>query len=121
MFRQTIILAVFSSIILISDAGMPGGFSQVPRSELESLLAKLQNSNFQTALGSEGSDIKVLNIDSAYQQVVAGKNYNIHATVSENGKPKSCCFSAFESLSQKDGKTKFDVTCAQCDPQCKCN
>lgn len=123
MFRQAIVLAVLLSSILITEAGEPlaGGFAKVPPNELGELQTKLQNSNFQTALGVKGSDVKVLKIDSASQQVVAGMNYKIKATILENGRSKTCCFFVEQSLPQKNGKIRFNVTCAQCGPQCECN
>lgn len=122
MFRQAIILAILLSSSLITEAEEPlaGGFAKVPTNELKKLQTKLQNSNYQTALGVKGSGVKVLKIDSASEQVVAGMNYRIKATILENGRSKICCFFVEQGLPQKNGKTRFNVTCAQCGPQCEC-
>lgn len=126
MFRQANIFAVLLFIaissILVSDAASArtGGFSKVSPDNLIVLQTKLQNSNFQSVMGSKSSSMKVQSIDSAEQQVVAGMNYKIKATVSENGTQKKCCFFVEEGLPQKDGKQKFNVTCAQCGDQCDC-
>lgn len=103
-----------------AEESLPGGFAKVPKNELEDLQTKLQNSNFQTVLGVGGPGVKVLKIDSASEQVVAGMNYEIKATISDNGTTKTCCFFVEESLPQKNGKTRFNVTCARCGPHCKC-
>lgn len=127
MIRQATIFAVISftciSSILLADtvSSMAGGFSQVPPGKLKELQTKLQNSNIESALGTQpGFHLKVLKIDSAEQQVVAGMNYNIKATISENGRPKTCCFFVNQGLPQQNGKTSFNIKCAQCGPQCDC-
>lgn len=71
-------------------------------------------------MGSKSSSMKVQSVDYAEQQVVAGMNYKIKATVLENGTQEKCCFFVEEGLPQKNGKQKFNVTCAQCGDQCDC-
>lgn len=122
MFRQASIFAVFLLIcILIIDSasGRMGGYSTVPLEKLNDLKPKLQSSNFQSALKSTGSGIKIQKINSASKQVVAGMNYRIKANVLVNGKSKECCFAVHEGLPQNGGKQRFNVKCAQCGG-CEC-
>lgn len=119
MIRQANIFAILFiciSHILFANAGLPGGYSPVAESQLGSLQAKLQNSNFQTALGTKDSGAKVVKINSAYQQVVAGMNYQINATVLVNKEPQNCCFEIFQSLPP----VSIKVNCAQCGSTCEC-
>lgn len=126
MFRQANIFAIsfvcISSILLASAEtipdGIPGGYSKVAPKDLKDLQTKLQNSNFKTAMGAKDSNVKVEKINSAYQQVVAGMNYKIEATLLVDKKSKKCCFLVNKSLPQP--KQTFTVKCAQCGSTCEC-
>lgn len=102
MFRQanTFALAfVFISVLLIADAQrIVGGYSKVLPDHYNELQMKLQNSNLQSALGGKSSCVRVVEIVSAEQQVVAGMNYRIIAVIDINGKSQKYCFLLFQSL-----------------------
>lgn len=101
---------VFISFFYIADAqSIPGGYSPAPRSEYEDLKIKLQNSNIKSALGTENSSVEVVKIVSASQQVVAGMNYRIEATIKINRKSYEYCFKVEQSLPPNP---TFNVVCA---------
>lgn len=120
MIRQTNIIAISFVFIaahaISSSPAIPGGYSETPRSDYGDLKIKLQNSNLRSALWTENNCVKVLKIDSAYQQVVAGTNYIIRATLSINSVSKNCCFKVYQRLPPNQ---TFDVQCAQCGG-CEC-
>lgn len=119
MFRRVnifVIAFVCISSISIVHAGVPGGYSETPEREYDKLKIKLQNSNLGSALGPKSSCVNVVDILSAYQQVVAGMNYKIEAIVEINGKPKECCFKVYQNLPPNP---HFNVNCAQCGA-CEC-
>lgn len=60
------------------------------------------------------SGVKVLSIKKAESQTVNGQNYRISADAFINGKPSSCCITAFYSMS-----APFQVKCISCD-KCTC-
>lgn len=110
---------VFISILCIANAQTAGGYSKVPKKEYKTLGIKLQNSNIQSALATK-KPVKVVNIVSATQQVVAGMNYRIVAQIKINGKTYEYCFKVEQDLPPNDC---FNVVCASkkkpCEP-CPC-
>lgn len=126
MFRLTSTFAVLLFICISSfsiDAAsrrVRGGFSKVSEDKFNELQENLQNSNFQSALGADGSGVVLQKIDSATRKVAAGMNYRIEATVLDNGKPEKCCFSAHHGLALENGERVFNVKCAQCGQTCDC-
>lgn len=120
------------SSILIADAGLPlppaatirerpltrraGGYYETPKSAYENLKVELQNSNVASALSTRDSCVRVVKILSAYQQVVAGMNYKIKATIKINNRLKVCCFKVFRGLSRD---AQFNVNCADCGDTCE--
>lgn len=113
MFRLTNIFAllfVFISFLFVADAQTVGAYSKTPLKDYKDLKIKLQNSNIKSAIGANNSNVKVMQITDAYQQVVAGMNYRIVTLITINGKLYQYCFLVFQSLPQP--KQTFTVQCA---------
>lgn len=118
MIRQLNIFAIsFVVCISIADAFMPyslfppmaGGHSPVPAQRCGELKSQLESSNMGSALGGTAS-VRILNILSATQQVVAGMKYHILATVSIDGRTEKCCFIVHHSLPPQ---RRFNVLSAE--------
>lgn len=90
MIRQVNIFAVaFIACILIADA-FAGGLYPVPESQYGELKQQLKNSNMGLVFGN--TNIQVLDILSATEEVVENKNYHILATIVIDGRTEKCCF-----------------------------
>lgn len=102
MFRQVNIfvftLVVASALVVVDAQTIAGGYSDVNPSEYKNLQIKLENSNLRSAVGATNSCVRVVKINSASRQVVAGMNYKIVATIEINGQQKTYCFKVYQSL-----------------------
>lgn len=97
------LLFVFASFLFTVNAQLPGGWAPVDsQKDLNDLKKDLQNSNIACVVGGGKCGVEVKQIVSASQQVVAGMNYRIEATVLINGFLHWYCIKAERDLPPND-------------------
>lgn len=106
--------AVLFVVCILIVAAFADGLHPVPENQYDELKFQLQNSKMDRFFG--GKSIQVLDIVSATEQVLNGKNYHILANISINGRTKKCCFNAQNFFPRQDGYfiIKADVGAKKC-------